>query len=423
MTSANPLDAVAPPIPKIPANPIAYLTSQYPMLSMSFVLREVVALREFGMRIDVVSINMPDRPMERLSAEEAIEARNAYHLKGHGLSGAGLAAVKTLLTNFGGFWRGVGLMFRLAGLDIKRLFYHAMYFAEALMVGVWMRQKGLRHVHVHLGSQGATVGMYVKHIFGVGFSITVHGPDEFYDAEGQYLTEKVAAADFICCISYFCRSQLMKFSPYGQWEKLVVARLGVDTGNFVPSPRKPAGEICSIVSVGRLVPAKGQHQLVDAVGRLALAGRKVRLHLVGAGPDEASLRAQVARLADPSVVVFEGAVNHDRIRALYEAADVFCIPSFAEGIPIVLMEAMAMELPCVTTHITGIPELIRTGVDGLLVAPSDLDGLTEALAKLVDDAELRERLGKSGRARVLEQYNLGRNMGKLAEIFAERVKS
>jgi glycosyltransferase involved in cell wall biosynthesis len=401
--------------------PIAYLTSQYPMLSMSFVLREVIALRELGMRIDVASINMPDRPMERLTAEEAIEAKNAYHLKGHGLTGAGKAAVTTLATNFGGFWRGAGLAFRLAGLDIKRLFYHAMYFAEALMVGVWMRQKGLRHVHVHLGSQGATVGMYVKHIFGVGFSITVHGPDEFYDADGQYLTEKVAAADFICCISFFCRSQLMKFSPYAQWEKLIVARLGVDTRNFVPAPRRPIGEGCSILSVGRLVPAKGQHQLVDAVGRLAAQGKKVRLHLVGAGPDEASLRAQAARLADPSVVVFEGAVNHDRIRALYEAADVFCIPSFAEGIPIVLMEAMAMELPCVTTHITGIPELIRTGVDGLLVAPSDLDGLTDALATLVDDAGLRERLGKSGRARVLEQYDLGRNIPRLAEIFAERV--
>lgn len=421
MTSANTLDAVETPRPKVPAVPIAYLTSQYPMLSMSFVLREVIALRELGMRIDVVSINLPDRPVERLTAEEAIEAKNAYHLKGHGLAGAGMAVVKTLATNFSGFWRGVGLAFRLAGLDIKRLFYHAMYFAEALMVGVWMRRKGLRHVHVHLGSQGATVGMYVKHIFGVGFSITVHGPDEFYDAEGQYLTEKVAAADFICCISFFCRSQLMKFSPYAQWDKLIVARLGVDTGNFVPPPSRPARDTCAIVSVGRLVPAKGQHQLVDAVGRLAAEGKKVRLHLVGAGPDDASLRAQVARLADPSVVLFEGAVNHDRIRALYEAADVFCIPSFAEGIPIVLMEAMAMELPCVTTHITGIPELIRTGVDGLLVAPSDLDGLTDALATLVDDAGLRERLGKSGRARVLEQYDLGRNIPRLAEIFAERL--
>jgi glycosyltransferase involved in cell wall biosynthesis len=121
-------------------------------------------------------------------------------------------------------------------------------------------------------------------------------------------------------------------------------------------------------------------------------------------------------------VVFEGAVNQDRIRTLYAATDIFCIPSFAEGIPVVLMEAMAMEIPCVTTHITGIPELIRDGLDGLLVPPSDVPGLVEALARLMDDADLRERLGKSGRMRILEHYNLRHNVEKLAAIFAERVK-
>jgi glycosyltransferase involved in cell wall biosynthesis len=115
-------------------------------------------------------------------------------------------------------------------------------------------------------------------------------------------------------------------------------------------------------------------------------------------------------------------VNQDRIRTLYAAADLFCLPSFAEGLPVVLMEAMAMEIPCVTTCITGIPELIRDGVDGLLVAPSDLEALVEALAKLMDDAPLRERIGKSGRMCVLERYDLRRNVEKLAGIFAERVQ-
>jgi glycosyltransferase involved in cell wall biosynthesis len=120
--------------------------------------------------------------------------------------------------------------------------------------------------------------------------------------------------------------------------------------------------------------------------------------------------------------VFEGPVNHDRIRALYDAADLFCIPSFAEGIPIVLMEAMASGIPCVTTQIAGIPELIRTGIDGLLVAPSDLDGLTDALATLMDDQALRDRLSKSGRQRICQYYDLRRNVEQLAAIFSERLK-
>jgi glycosyltransferase involved in cell wall biosynthesis len=163
--------------------------------------------------------------------------------------------------------------------------------------------------------------------------------------------------------------------------------------------------------------------LIGAVERLTQQGRRVRLRLVGEGPDGASLREQAARIDNPESIVFEGAVNQDRIRTLYGLADLFCIPSFAEGIPVVLMEAMAMEIPCVTTHITGIPELIRDGVDGLLVAASDVDGLTEALARLMDDADLRRRVASNGRARILEHYDLHRSVEALAAIFAERVRS
>jgi glycosyltransferase involved in cell wall biosynthesis len=412
----------------VPLNPngrtiaLAYLTSQYPMLSMSFMLREVIELRSMGIRIETASINNRDRPAERMTPEEAIEASNTYYLKGHAFKGAVKAHAKTLLTNFPGYCRGVGMAIRLGGLDIKGIFYHLMYLTQGLMMGVWMQGKQCRHLHCHLASQAATVAIYVRRVFGFSFSITVHGPDEFYDVQGHNLTQKIAEAEFLCCISFYARSQLMHFSPYAHWQKLLVSRLGVDTDRFSPNRVEGTPETFAILSVGRMVPAKGQHQLLDAVERLADQGRRLRLHLVGTGSDEASLRERVSLFKNPETVVFEGPVNQDRIRALYEKADLFCIPSFAEGIPVVLMEAMAMEVPCVTTQITGIPELIRPGEDGLLVAPSDLDGLTEALARMMDDRELRERLRKSGRARVVEHYNLRRNMEKLAAIFYERVK-
>jgi colanic acid/amylovoran biosynthesis glycosyltransferase len=402
---------------------LAYLTSQYPMLSMTFVLREVRELRRMGFRIDMASINAADRPLANLTAEEAAEAGRTYYLKMHGVRGAASAHLKTLITRFPGYLRGLRLVLSLGALDLKRLIFNMMYFTEALMVGVWMQRVRQHHLHVHLGSQAATVGLYVRHVFGVGFSITVHGPDEFYEAQGQYLEQKVAAADFICCISSYARSQLMKFSPYAQWSKLVVSRLGVDPSLFLPKPAKPASDFCEILCVGRLTRAKGQHVLIDAVDRLARQGRRVRLRLVGDGPDSPSLREQAARLENPNIVVFEGAVNQDYIRRLYEGADIFCLPSLAEGIPVVLMEAMAMEIPCVTTHITGIPELIRSGIEGLLVAPSDLEGLVEVLETLMDDAALRERVAKNGRARVLRDYDLGRNVEQLATIFADRVKA
>ena len=401
---------------------IAYLQSQYPMLSMIFVIREVLELKRLGFRIDVVSINSPDRASEGLTADERNEAEKTYYIKAHGLFGAIGAHVSALLKRPADYFRGLALLARLSGLDIVRLLRLLLYFTEALMVGRWMQERQLIHVHAHLGSQAATVGLFVKKVFKVGFSITVHGPDEFYDAPGQYLTQKVEMADFIVCISDFARSQLMRLSAYKHWNKLVVSRLGIDPSVFSARARPDiiAGTF-EVLCVGRLTPSKGQHILVDAIALLVQQGRQVRLRMVGAGVDEASLKVHAAALGEH--VLFEGAVNQDRIRSLYAAADCFCLPSFAEGIPVVLMEAMAMQIPCVTTRITGIPELISHDVDGLLVAPSDVEGLAAALARLMDDPELRLRLGIAAREQVSSRYDLTRNVQTLAAIFQSKVEA
>ena len=391
------------------------------MLSMIFVIREVLELKRLGFSIDVVSINSPDRAPEGLTADELNEAEKTYYIKAHGLVGAISAHLSALFRYPKDYFRGWALVCHLGGMDFVRLLRLSVYFTEALMVGKWMQERKLHHVHAHLGSQAATVGLFVKKVFKLGFSITVHGPDEFYDALGQYLTEKVEAADFIVCISDFARSQLMRLSKYEHWGKLLVSRLGIDPSVFTARP-PPAGraDIFEVLCVGRLTPSKGQHILLDAVAALVKQGRQVRLRLVGAGVDESSLKLRAAALGGH--VMFEGAVNQDSIRRLYAAADCFCLPSFAEGIPVVLMEAMAMQIPCVTTHITGIPELIRNGIDGLLVAPSDVTGLAAALARLMDDPELSLRLGTAARERVFTSYNLTRNVQTLAEIFQSRLE-
>ncbi len=424
MSDTNKIDVPGmQPSSAVPAISLAYLVSTYPTLSMIFVLREVMALRSLGIRIETASINPPDRTADQMTDNEVAEAVRTYCVKSHGLTGAVNAHLLALLRNFVGYWRGLRLVLRLGGLDLKKLFFNLMYFTEALMVGRWMRRQRLTHLHCHLAQQAATVGLYVRTVLKFGFSMTLHGPDEFYDAKGQYLAQKIAAADFIICISNFARSQLMMLSPPIYWNKFIVSRLGVNPQLFSPQPDKTAKEFFDILCVGRLTPAKGQHILIDAVERLTQQGRRVRLRLLGSGPDEASLRKQAAQNRIVDYVIFEGAMNQDRIRTFYAVADLFCLPSFAEGLPVVLMEAMAMGIPCVSTQITGIPELIRNGTDGLLVAPSDLDALVEALAKLMDDAALRERFSRSGRKRILQHYDLHRNVKELARHFAEHVKS
>ncbi len=400
---------------------LAYLVSRYPAVSHTFILREVLQLRAQGFELHVASINSPDRPSDRLTAEERAEAEATWYVKAAGAAGALRAHLATIATRPGAWLRGLAFALRLGGADLKGLLYAVFYFIEAAMIGQWMQRCGVRHLHVHFATPAAHVALIAAQMFPITYSITVHGPDEFYDVSQYRLTEKIHGASFICTIGAFARSQLMKLSPVTEWDKYEVSPLGVDPAAFSPRPFRDEPEQFELICVGRLVPAKGQHILISAMELLARQGRNILLRLVGDGPDRPSLEAQVARLGLRERVIFEGAVNQDRIRDLYGRADLFVLASFAEGIPVVLMEAMAMEIPCVTTFITGIPELIRDQVDGLLVAPSGIEELAEAIGRLMDDAELRRRLGKQGRLRVMDRYDLNRNTMRLAEIFRRRL--
>jgi glycosyltransferase involved in cell wall biosynthesis len=223
----------------------------------------------------------------------------------------------------------------------------------------------------------------------------------------------------LCTISEYGRSQLMRFSEQSQWSKFHVARLGVDPTLYAPRPFRENPSPFEILFVGRLAPVKGLFILVAALDRLVRQGRSARLRIAGDGPDRAALERSVTERGLNPQVIFEGWQNADSVRALYRTADLFVLPSFAEGIPVVLMEAMAMEIPCVATRITGIPELIRDQTDGLLVTPASEEELAAAMARLMDDFTLRRQLGESARRRILENYDLRRNTAQLGSIFRE----
>jgi glycosyltransferase involved in cell wall biosynthesis len=417
VSPAHTLDEQAAPVR------MAYLISQYPAVSHTFILREVRRLRTLGYEVHVVSINPADRPRSAMTNEEQEEAALTYVVKQTSLAVMLSAHVAALCRRPRGYGRGLWTALRLGGLDLRKWLFHLLYFVEAVLLGQWMARKRLTHVHVHFATPAATVALLAAKIFPVTFSLTVHGPDEFFDAPGYRLAEKITAASFVCCIGSYARSQLMSLVPPTLWAKLVVSPLGVDPSVFVPRPFRSHPDPFEILCVGRLTPVKGQAVLLAACEQLVQAGRQMRLRLVGAGPDRERLEAEtVARGLQP-YVEFAGAVNQEQIQAFYRCADLFVLPSFAEGIPVVLMEALAMEIPCVTTWITGIPELIRPGQEGLLVVPGDERALTEAIVQLMDDPTLRLRLGRAGRQRVMEQYDLQRNTARLAEIFRQRVGS
>lgn len=259
--------------------------------------------------------------------------------------------------------------------------------------------------------------MLVGATFPITWSATLHGPDEFSDPTGFHLKEKCRSSLFLVAISEHGRDHLSRFAEPEDRRRITVCRLGVDPSLFSPAPFRPHPERFELLCVGRLAPVKSHSTLLAAIGILTAQGRALRLRIAGDGPLRASLQAEIAARKLDSVVSLEGALNQDRLLPLYAAADIFVLPSLAEGVPVVLMEAMAMEIACVATAVNGVPELIRDEGEGLLVNPSDPDSLAKAIARLMDSSLLRRQLAAAGRQRVLEVYDIERNINALRDIF------
>jgi colanic acid/amylovoran biosynthesis glycosyltransferase len=401
---------------------LAYLVSRYPAVSHTFIQREVEALRSAGFDIYTSSINEPDIPSGQYLDSHKQEVAQTFYVKKQGIFGAITGSLKTLIINPLGFIKGFVYALTLGKADLAKMLYNIFYFMEAILIGLWMKKFEITHLHVHFANPASTVALILKKIYPVTFSMTVHGPDEFYDVSLNYLQEKIAQASFIFCISSYARSQLMRLSSAEMWTKFDVVRLGVDSDVYDPVPFREHPDVYEILCVGRLTLTKGQHILIKAIRLLRDEGKQVRLHLVGDGPERNRLEKQTERLHLKEDVVFYGALNQEATLKVYRTSHIFALASFAEGLPVVLMEAMSMEIPCIATAINGIPEIIQNEIDGLLVAPSSMEEMKEGLSKLIDDAELRRKFGKAGRNIILEKYQLRSNIETLAKQFERRLR-
>ena len=405
---------------------VAYLTTMFPGVSHTFVQREVAALRARAVTVDTVSVHRAP-PSEILSLADAESARTTAALlptslgrlvRSHGwaLLRAPRAYVATL----------VGAQ-AYAAPGLRGRVWQLFYFAEAMLLWAVCQRQGVRHVHAHFANNAADIARLVTDYGSAAdsrpwsWSFTMHGPTEFAEIRQYGLAGKVEHAAFVACISDFARSQLMALVDETQWDKLGIVHCGVDPDHFVVPDRAAHDEgRMRVLCVGRLVPEKGQAVLLEAVEQLQRRGVAVELRLVGEGPSRAALEREVARRRLAEVVQLVGAVGQDEILAAYAWADVFCLPSFAEGVPVVLMEAMSTELPVVTTRIAGIPELVEDGLTGIVVAPGRADDVAEALHRLAKDAELRRTYGAAARRRVEEHFRSSTAVEPLVELFASR---
>jgi len=400
---------------------LAYLLSAYPAISHTFLLNEVLELRKRGFIIDVACINEPRWENSALSDTVERECETTFYVKQTRPAQVVLLLLRLVLTRPSVIFRGLLAVGQLGAIGGTATLYSMFYLAEALILGDWLRQRDHTHLHIHFGGPVATVGMLTSIAWNIPYSLSIHGPEEFYNTDKLHLHKKVERAAFVLCVSDHCRSQLMKLCEPVQWGKLHVARLGVDVGRFSPGEGWKTDDCLEIICVGRLVPDKGQLVLLHAFSQLLSRGHRLRLRLIGDGIERHRVEEFIMENGLSDSVIVEGALSHETTRMLLGRADIFVLASFAEGLPIALMEAMAMEIPCVSTYIAGIPELIRSEVDGLLVPASSEEALIGALDRLIANPELRRNLARSGRQRVVEQYDLQANVSTLGEIFVHQL--
>ncbi len=399
---------------------IAYVTTGYPWVSHTFIQNEVLGLRALGVEVDTFTIARSslsecrtDADREAYRTTYALRPPRAWHYARAHLAG--------MLTRPSRYLAALKRAVQMAGLAPRDLVRHLAYFVQGVVLWDRCRAAGVSHVHAHFANVSSDVALLAAMLGGDSFtwSFTMHGPTEFYDLRHHRLAEKATDAAFVICISDFARSQLMGIVDPAEWATLRVVHCGVDVSRFVPTGHERRGGPVTIACIGRLVPEKGQSLLIEAVGALRDAGTEVRLVLVGDGPQRDGLERLVDASGLRDRVEFRGAVAHTEIERILHAADIFCLPSFAEGVPIVLMEAMAMELPVIACQVMGIPELIQDDVTGRLVRPGSRDALVDALSALAADPDRRAALGRAARQRVAAEFELATNVGQLRGVYAE----
>lgn len=400
---------------ELPRVRVAYLINQYPKVSHTFIRREILALERLGVDVQRYAL----RGWDETPADEqdvAEQARTRYLLR-EGVAALLGAGAQVMLRRPAAFGQALRLAWRLARRADRPLPLHLVYLLEACRLLCWLEAEPVAHVHAHFGTNAAEVVMLLQALGGPGFSFTVHGPEEFDKPEALHLGDKAQAARAVVAISSFGRSQLWRWMPLAHWPKVEEVHCGLDA-EFFDVPRRPVPDVPRLLCVGRLCEQKGQLLLVQAAAALRAQGRHFELVLAGDGPMRPDVEQAMARLGVADCVSITGWISSARVRELIDGCRALVLPSFAEGLPVVVMEAMARGRPVITTAVAGIPELVRDGQDGWLLTAGCAEALEQAMRACLDTpaAELA-CMGEAAALRVRERHHVDVEAGRLAALF------
>ncbi len=396
---------------------IAYLGRSLPTLSETFVVREIAALRQLGAEVKALSIHPPDPFAVHPEAPDLARETEVLARPRHPLFW--VAHLLFALFYPGRYWGCLWRQVITAKEPWRRRWRCLLPFAVAPYAAWTCKRLGVAHIHAHFANIPTSVAMMAAHMAGITFSFMAHAYDVFVD--NLLLPAKLAAAHFVATCSYFNINYLRERYPEAETAHLEVVRYGIDPARFSPRPQ-PAARPPLILAVGRLVETKGFHTLVAACGRLREMDIPARCVIIGEGPEADHLTKMIQALGLEEHVTLVGKRQPAEVAAYYQQAELLSMPSCVrnhdrDGIPNVLLEAMAMEIPVVSTRVSGIPELVRDGDTGLLVEPDAPEDLAGALGRLLQDPALARRLARAGRELVVREFNIYGSAAKLLKLF------
>ncbi len=400
---------------------VAYLTNQYPAVRHTFIRREVVGVEGHG--IEVLRFSVRQAFTDVVDSRDQDEQRKTSVLLDGGVGGLlgamARAIFRSPLRFCKGFWQAV----RMGWRSDRGLLRHLAYFAEACVLVERLQAQGAQHLHVHFGTNPAVVALLQHSLGGPPYSLTIHGSEEWDRPEALSLREKYENAAFVVSVSEYGRCQVFRWCSHHYWDRVHVVHCGVDS-IFLGEALTPVPDNNRFVAVGALVEAKGQIRLLQAIGLLAAEGRSVEMILVGDGPLRKMLEELAKSLKIEHMVRFVGWQSNTAVKEFILQSRAMVLPSFAENLPVVFMESLALGRPVICTAIAGVPELVETGVNGWVVPAGSIEGLKSALLDALNTPVARlAEMGRVGRDKVAREHNAATEAGKMAELFKRYVKT
>lgn len=399
---------------------LGYLVNTYPRPSHTFIRREIHALEDMGWTIHRFAMRAADEALAD-SGDRAEAAQTEYVLKA-GARRLLASAVTLALRHPRRAMCALALAMRCGATGGGGVpgsggrLRHLIYWLEAVHVARRCHRLGIPHLHAHFGTNSATVAMLAAEAGGLTWSFTLHGPEEFDAPRAHSLGEKATRAAFAVVISSYGRSQLWRWTPLAAWDRVHVVRCGIEPNLFLTPSPLPQGPL-RLITIGRFSEQKGLPLLIDAMAMVREAAPDITLTLVGEGALRPEIEARIAHAGLGTQVRLAGWLDENGVRRELAQAHALVLPSFAEGLPMVIMEALASGRPVIATAVAGIPELV-TVETGLLIPAGDADALSEAVLALAAlPRETLAEMGMAGRKDVLARHDAKAEAAKLAGLF------